>query len=303
MRKKLYQLSGKIRTIFTTKLHPYQVLTILLLSFVAGVFAAKYLDLSWQASWPVFVLIMLLLLFASLLNFLLGNKWLVVAYWMSLSIFAGLAIYSYKSQEYFCSSDISANDLKIKGVVINNPLLDYKNQEVIIESGLCEGKNIRILVKLPHYPALDYGDQIELNADLQKPGLIEAFDYAKYLKPKLVSYLALNPHTITVVSRKNDFGTRATGVLYSFKNNFEYSLSRNIAEPEASLAVGIITGSKRNIPESLSDNLNAAGLTHIIALSGFNVTIIVAALASLLASFFSRRKIFWIGSILVVAFI
>lgn len=49
----------------------------------------------------------------------------------------------------------------------------------------------------------------------------------------------------------------------------------NIAEPQASLGIGFLTGQKSALPDDLSDALKIAGLTHIVVASGYNLTILV----------------------------
>lgn len=49
----------------------------------------------------------------------------------------------------------------------------------------------------------------------------------------------------------------------------------NIAEPQASLGIGFLTGQKSALPGELSDALKVAGLTHIVVASGYNLTILV----------------------------
>lgn len=48
-----------------------------------------------------------------------------------------------------------------------------------------------------------------------------------------------------------------------------------IPEPQASLGVGFLTGQKSSLPDSLSESLKIAGLTHIVVASGYNLTILV----------------------------
>lgn len=48
-----------------------------------------------------------------------------------------------------------------------------------------------------------------------------------------------------------------------------------LPEPQASLGIGFLTGQKSALPDSLSDALKIAGLTHIVVASGYNLTILV----------------------------
>jgi competence protein ComEC len=48
-----------------------------------------------------------------------------------------------------------------------------------------------------------------------------------------------------------------------------------LPEPQASLGIGFLTGQKSALPDSLSDALKIAGLSHIVVASGYNLTILV----------------------------
>lgn len=56
---------------------------------------------------------------------------------------------------------------------------------------------------------------------------------------------------------------------------FADAVRLGIAEPQASLGIGFLTGQKSALPEELSEQLRIAGLTHIVVASGYNLTILV----------------------------
>lgn len=56
---------------------------------------------------------------------------------------------------------------------------------------------------------------------------------------------------------------------------FSGAVRQAIPEPEASLGVGFLVGERRSLPEELDTALKAAGLTHIVVASGYNLTILV----------------------------
>lgn len=45
---------------------------------------------------------------------------------------------------------------------------------------------------------------------------------------------------------------------------------------------GLLTGSRRGIPDDVMESFNATGLTHIIAISGYNISIVIALIMGLL---------------------
>ncbi len=66
-------------------------------------------------------------------------------------------------------------------------------------------------------------------------------------------------------------------------------INRNFVDPQASLLSGILLGSQDGMPAELVRNFQATGTTHIIALSGFNVTIIMNVVSVWLIKLFGRR--------------
>lgn len=70
----------------------------------------------------------------------------------------------------------------------------------------------------------------------------------------------------------------AFGTLISVREAIEGTVRQFLPEPEASLAVGLLTGSRASFPQPLTDALRRSGLTHITAVSGFNVAIVLVLL-------------------------
>lgn len=71
-------------------------------------------------------------------------------------------------------------------------------------------------------------------------------------------------------------------VLVRIKSSFVGGVRRALPEPAASFMVGILIGARSNLPKYLQDNLNSIGLSHIVAVSGYNLTILTIALARVL---------------------
>ena len=78
------------------------------------------------------------------------------------------------------------------------------------------------------------------------------------------------------------------------RDTFSDAVRQAVSEPEASLGVGYLVGERRSLPEELDTALKAAGLTHIVVASGYNLTILVNAsrrlfvkISKFLAAFFS----------------
>jgi hypothetical protein len=82
------------------------------------------------------------------------------------------------------------------------------------------------------------------------------------------------------------------------------TISRVWNEPKSSFMAGILYGSRSGLPPELTDLFNKTGVTHIIAVSGSNISIIaVAVMSTLVASGLHRRRATYVvGGFIVVLF-
>ena len=75
---------------------------------------------------------------------------------------------------------------------------------------------------------------------------------------------------------------RSNSLINKTKRNFEAGMQSALPEPQASFGLGILIGQRSTLPDDTKKQLSATGLTHIVAVSGYNLTIIVWAVRQLL---------------------
>lgn len=75
-----------------------------------------------------------------------------------------------------------------------------------------------------------------------------------------------------------------------------------VAEPQASLGIGYLTGQRRALPEELSLALQITGLTHIVVASGYNLTILVRLARRLFERVSKYLSVLFAGT-LILAFV
>lgn len=75
---------------------------------------------------------------------------------------------------------------------------------------------------------------------------------------------------------------RGSSPIDEFRRDFGAGLQSALPEPAASFGMGLLIGKRSTLPQDVADTLTAVGLTHIIAVSGYNLTIIVEACRRLL---------------------
>lgn len=72
---------------------------------------------------------------------------------------------------------------------------------------------------------------------------------------------------------------------------------------EAALLGGIAFGSKVNFDRELKEAMAASGTTHLVAVSGYNITIVILAASGIFGRFLPRRATFTASTVLIVLFI
>lgn len=76
---------------------------------------------------------------------------------------------------------------------------------------------------------------------------------------------------------KLDKTGRSHSVLYSITRRFSAGLQNALPEPLASFSLGLLIGQRTGLPDNVTSVLSAVGLSHIIAVSGYNLTIMMRA--------------------------
>lgn len=200
-------------------------------------------------------------------------------------------------------------DVRIKDVqyvVRINQKPKTKNQNFGVSQGETkidlQGKNLgKILVTLPHYPAYQYGDLIELEGKLKTPAESDSFGYKDYLAKDGIYSVMYLPSAKLISSGSGNFIYAA---IFKVKNKFKEKLKAVLPEPENSLLAGLLLGERSGLSQTIKDDFAITGTSHIIAVSGFNVTIIAIIILELALVFgFSRGQSFWISLAAIILFI
>lgn len=91
---------------------------------------------------------------------------------------------------------------------------------------------------------------------------------------------------------------RVSSIVYSITRRFAAGLENTLPEPLASFARGLLIGQRNTLPKDVTAILSAVGLTHIIAVSSYNLTIMICAGKHM----FGKRSKFqtYIGSQLLI---
>ena len=144
-------------------------------------------------------------------------------------------------------------------------------QAIILADGTTVPLHGQVLIKAPAYATVEYGDLIHATGLLETPPIFEDFSYRDYLARQDIHSLLRQADIIVIDSHHGFF---LWEWLYRFKAHALKTLLAIWPEPEASLLAGILLGVESGIPSDLDEAFVATGTSHIVAISGFNLTII-----------------------------
>jgi competence protein ComEC len=141
-------------------------------------------------------------------------------------------------------------------------------------------------VRGPRYPVYHYGDRVQVSGLLETPSAGDDFNYRDYLARRNVhSYVRY----AEVERLTGGGGSGWKRAMLAWKDRARATIARILPEPEASLLTGILLGVETGIPRDLMDDFNATGTSHVIAISGFNITIVVGLLMATLGRLVRNR--------------
>ncbi len=183
-----------------------------------------------------------------------------------------------------------------EGLVVAEPDVRDNRQLLAV---LPKGETQKILITTTKTQEFFYGDWIVVSGKLQEAKAFDDFDYAGYLERFNIYAVMAYPKILIL---KSDRGNLGVASLLKLKQSFSRHLQKFIPEPESSLALGILIGAKRGLPIEQLEAFHRTGTSHIVAISGFNIAIIVWAL-SVLAWVFGRRVSFWLSLVIIFGFV
>ncbi len=247
-----------------------QVFFWLLISFIAGVAAASFLPLSLPLVAAVFVLGGCTAAFALLAPAARGR---LAVFGAAIMVFAFGLFWLFRVEHPAASSLASriGERLELVGVIHDEPVKSPKTQRLVVRAA-----GEKILITARPYPEYRYGDRIAVAGRLERPeSFSDDFDYAASLAKDDIFYTMAFPEIFVLGAGG---GNPVYQNLFRLKAAFSRTITRHLPEPEASLMLGLTIGERQNFPAELTAALRTTGTTHIVALSGYNITIVADAM-------------------------
>ncbi len=142
------------------------------------------------------------------------------------------------------------------------------------------------MVQTGRYPPPAYGMTVRLSGDLDHPERLGSAGYADYLERQGILSVMDHPRVEVL---EEEGGLSLIRALLRVKDRGRQAISAILPEPHAALLTGILLGDDSGLPRELRDMFRLTGMTHIIAISGFNIAVLIALLDRLIGPLVPRR--------------
>ena len=270
-----------------------KIFLILSLSFIGGVAASSFLYPKMVEKYYLFLLLAIGVVFLALFR---ENKKMTVAVFGAVFFIFGFFLVENRLGK-MKNLNLDGQNFSGEAVVAKEPEQKGKYQKIIVSSG-----EDKILLNLFDREDYAYGDVLQLACALKIPENFSAdFDYRMYLFKDGIFYECQKPQ---VKKTGENRGNRIYAAILFLKSKFNESLERLIPAPEAGLASGLVVGGSDLLSQKIQDDFSKTGLTHIVAVSGYNVTIIAEYLM-IIGIFLGlwRQQAFWFAVFGIVLFV
>jgi competence protein ComEC len=182
--------------------------------------------------------------------------------------------------------------MRIRGVLRDDPQIGDTSQRFAVSvrevqrAGQWHEASGGVLVRGPLLPSYRAGDVVEIEGKLASPPALDGFDYADYLARQRIQSVMAYP-SIRMIGHDEPSFARAS--VLRVRRSLSHALAVSLAEPQASLAQGVLLGERSALPPDLNEQLNATNTSHLVVVSGSNVVIVSSFFAMLFGWLTGRR--------------
>lgn len=209
------------------------------------------------------------------------------------AIVGSFYFFIYGAYQYQNTKIIFNKEVSFKGIVVEKR---PQNNSQKLSVDLIPPFKGKVEIQTRPFPNFNYGDLVEFNGII-KP--ITQESALSYLKDGILGVSSF-PKT-KVVSVGN--GNFIKAELLGFKKKIILIFQKILPEKQAAFLSGITLGECAEFSKEFRDQMSQSGTTHLVALSGYNISILVAVFAGTLGYFFSKRICFWLTLIAILMFV
>ncbi len=155
------------------------------------------------------------------------------------------------------------------------------------------------LVNVFRFPEIAYGSRVQITGNLLTPPESEDFSYKDYLARQRI-YSVMDFPNVQVL--EENVGSPIYAAIFHFKARAQRAINEILPDPQASLLSSVLLGNDNGFTKELNGEFRTVGLTHLIVVSGFQVTIVAGIVLQAADPLFGRKNAVWATSVMLVAY-
>lgn len=151
-----------------------------------------------------------------------------------------------------------------------------------------------IQITTSRYPVFHYGDEIKAIGAVSEP----AGEWKSYFDKEGIIGLMQFPKIERLAENR---GSPMKAALLKIRAFLESSFKKVLPFEKATFLSGLTLGSTNEFSDEFEEKLRLSGTSHLVALSGYNISIIAIALSTILGAWWVTKKFSFPISVLVIA--
>lgn len=166
---------------------------------------------------------------------------------------------------------VLGNKIDLEGVVVGEPDIRSNYQLITVQP---TGFTQNLLVTMPLNSRYEYGDEVWIRGKAVAPKIFDDFDYPGYLARFNIFGLVRYPKMIVL---RQGQGNWLVSTLFTLKHSVVTRALYLYGQEQGRLLLGILIGAKQGLPQNIVEYFSRTGTSHIMAVSGFNISILLIA--------------------------
>lgn len=232
---------------------------------------------------------------------IISPKYLLVFIAFSLGI---TRVYFVNSQTNHIS-DYTNNKVKLTAIVGTYPSIKGADKVLVLEPQNISFGGVDTIVKnglvqtgISKYIEISKGDIVTLEMDLVEPENSLEFDYVGYLKSNNIYAIGKNTKVLDIKRGSNPFEL----VTNSLRANIISKINKTYPDPHTKLLAGMLIGTREQFNPDFANNLSISSTTHVVAVSGYNISLIINTVMSM-AGHINRRVLIYSCYVGLIGFV
>jgi len=215
---------------------------------------------------------------------------------ISIAAVAGLFLFSFKTPKNDLEK-LFSEYANFEGIIVEDVDKRPSTQLITVQP---DGYKHSVLITLGSSGMYFYGDRVWVQGKLGAPKPFNGFNYPSFLWTKGIGAVSQRPQVIVL---KQHQGSVVKEKILRFKALFASGVRKNLSKPYSEIVLGATIGEKEGIEKNITENFQNTGTSHILAVSGYNISLISIYLGGLIVFAFGRKYNLLLSSMLIIFYV